>query len=67
MKNRKLLFGREVKEEKTDQIVIKSKCPEKWACIDLENGNCWIMEDGLHRGFSDIEKAEVLKILKKRK
>lgn len=65
MKNRKLLSGREVKEEK-EQIVIKSKCPEKWACIDLETGNCWIMENGRHREFNTVEKAEVLKILKLR-
>ena len=66
MKNRKLLSGREVKEEKTDQIVIKSKCPEKWACIDLETGDCWIMDNGKHRILNTIEKKEVLKILKRR-
>ena len=66
MKNRKLLSGREVKEEKTDQIVIKSKCPEKWVCIDLETGDCWIMDNGKHRILNTIEKKEVLKILKRR-
>jgi len=59
---RKLLSGRIVKEELKRTIVIDSKCPKKWVCIDLENGNIWV-KDRKYRRPNSIEKKEALKIL----
>ena len=61
---RKLYSGRTVKEEPKSVVVIDSKCPEKWVCVDLETTDTWIMENGHHRRPNAIEVKEAIKILK---
>jgi hypothetical protein len=44
---RTLLSGRQVPCEAEPQLVsVSSKCPSKWAMVDLETGDVWVSEAG---------------------
>lgn len=45
---RKLSSGREVESLSKEVSVIKTKCPAKWVCFDLEDDNIWISDTGRH-------------------
>jgi len=65
-KTRALLSGRIVEDETKETVVISSKCPLKWVCIDLEKGSAYVLENDHYRNINSVEKKEVLKILRKR-
>ena len=50
MKLRKLKNGQTVRETpKSVQMTIKSKCPKKWAFVDMETGDIWVHRSRLNQ------------------
>jgi len=61
---RKLNSGRTVEESLKQEIVIESKCPKKWVCIDLETRDVWVKDEKFRRP-NLVETKEAMKILKR--
>ncbi len=55
---RTLLSGRQVPcEAEPRQVSISSKCPSKWAMVDLETGDVWVPEgESLKRAPAEVVK-----------
>ena len=50
MKRRKLKNGQVVTDApKSVQMTIDSKCPKKWAFVDMETGDIWVHKSRLKR------------------
>ena len=55
MKQRKLKNGSTVDElEQTVELVVKTKCPEKWRLIDMETGEEYIGQHGQYYHWKKI-------------
>ena len=47
-----------VEETKLTTITIETKCPKKWALVDMETGDVWVHENRvMHYGLSPITLA----------
>lgn len=64
MKTRRLASGREVEESNKQVHVITSKCPAKWACIDLETRDIWVLDGGHYRQPTKQEKREAALVMR---
>jgi len=31
--------------DEPEEITLRTKCPEKWAAVDMETGDIWVRED----------------------
>jgi hypothetical protein len=72
MSTRKLINAQVVPEEATQtSLTIESKCPQKWAFVDMETGQVWVHKSRLpnsatlHGTFyaADAATMQALKII----
>lgn len=60
---RKLKSGRCVPERRTDaEITITTKCPSKWAMVDLETGDIWTHDGATFSRATDEISSEVIEV-----